>query len=128
MTHDDLREDYTGAIIDAFLQNNSMEQTRDYIGRGRRFARLEVGQLNQSWITAVRRWLARKNPTNELTMDDLTSEFALRKLKPPYAVVQQQLMDRFAQTNKSLRTKQIKEIAREIGEFVRDTECRFAKS
>ena len=94
MTHDDLREDYTGAIIDAFLQNNSMEQTRDYVGRGRRFARLEVGQLNQSWITAVRRWLARKNPTNELTMDDLTSEFALRKLKPPYAAVQQQLMDR----------------------------------
>jgi hypothetical protein len=105
-----------------------MEQTRDYIGRGRRFARLDVGQLNQSWIDAVRRWLARKNPRNELTMDDLTSEFALRKLKPPYAAVQQELMDRFAQTNKSLRMKQIKEIAREIGEFVHETECRFAKS
>jgi len=128
MTHDDLREDYTGAIIDAFLQNNRMEQTRDYVARGRRFARLKVGHLNQSWINAVRSWLARKDPTDELVMDDLTSELALRKLKPPYAAVQQELMDRFVQTNKSLRTKNIKEIAREIGEFVRDTECRFAKS
>jgi len=65
MTHDDLREDYTGAIIDAFLQNNRMEQTRDYVARGRRFARLKVGHLNQSWINAVRSWLARKDPTDE---------------------------------------------------------------
>ena len=62
MTNDDAREAQTGAIIHAFLQNKSMEQTRDYLSRGRRFAQLDLGQLNQYWVIAVRSWLARKTP------------------------------------------------------------------
>lgn len=122
MTHDELREDHTGAIVNAFLQNNSMEQTRDYLARGRRFAQLDIGQLNQDWIVAVRSWLARKEPTNELIMDDLASELALRKLEPPYDAVRQELIDRLAQTNKSQRKKKLRVIAREIDDFLRENE------
>jgi hypothetical protein len=122
MTHDELREDHTGAIVNAFLQNNSMEQTRDYLARGRRFAQLDIGQLNQDWIVAVRSWLARKEPTNELIMDDLASELALRKLEPPYDAVRQELIDRLAQTNKSQRKKKLRAIAREIDDFLRENE------
>ena len=122
MTHDELREDHAGAIVNAFLQNNSMEQTRDYLARGRRFAQLDIGQLNQDWIVAVRSWLARKEPTNELIMDDLASELALRKLEPPYDAVRQELIDRLAQTNKSQRKKKLRAIAREIGDFLRENE------
>lgn len=122
MTHDELREDHTGAIVNAFLQNNSMEQTRDYLARGRRFAQLDIGQLNQDWIVAVRSWLARKEPTNELIMDDLASELALRKLEPPYDAVRQELIDRLAQTNKSQRKKKLRALAREIDDFLRENE------
>lgn len=122
MTHDELHEDNTDAIVNAFLQNNSMEQTRDYLARGRRFAQLDIGQLNQDWIVAVRSWLARKEPTNELIMDDLASELALRKLEPPYDAVRQELIDRLAQTNKSQRKKKLRVIAREIDDFLRENE------
>jgi hypothetical protein len=122
MTHDELHEDNTDAIVNAFLQNNSMEQARDYLARGRRFAQLDIGQLNQDWIIAVKSWLARKEPTNELIMDDLASELALRKLEPPYDAVRQELIDRLAQTNKSQRKKKLRVIAREIDDFLRENE------
>ena len=46
------------AIVNAFLQHKSLKQTQDYLARGRRFAKLDVGQLNEDWIIAVRSWLA----------------------------------------------------------------------
>lgn len=36
------------AIVTAFLQNKSLEQTQDYLARGRRFAKLDAGQLNDA--------------------------------------------------------------------------------
>ena len=128
MTNDDTREGSTGAIVHAFLQNKSMDRTRDYLARGRRFAQLDLKQINQNWVAAVRSWLARKDPTNELMMDDLTSELALRKLHPPYGAVRHELMHRFAQTNKAQKKKKIIEVAREIGEFIRENERRSTRS
>jgi hypothetical protein len=49
---DDPRE--PEAIVNAFLQHKSLEQTQDYLVRGRRFAKLDVAQLNKDWIIAVR--------------------------------------------------------------------------
>jgi hypothetical protein len=128
MTNDDTRAGSTGAIVHAFLQNKSMDHTRDYLARGRRFAQLDLRLINQNWLTAVRSWLARKDPTNELMMDDLASELGLRKVQPPYGAVKHELMHRFAQTNKAQKKKKITEVAREIGEFMRENERRPARS
>jgi|SRR6516165_6980196 len=128
MSNDDTREGQTGAVIRAFLQNKSMEQTRDYLSRGRRFAQLALGELNQYWVIAVRSWLARKDPTNELIMDDLASELGLRQVEPPYGAVKHELMQRFAQANKSQQEKKIREIMWAIGEFMRDNERHSIKS
>jgi hypothetical protein len=128
MTNDDARERQTGATIRAFLQNKKMEQTRDYLSRGRRFAQLDLGELNQHWVSAVRSWLARKDPTNELSMDDLASELALRQLEPPYDAVKHELIQRFTRTNKSQQKKKIREIVWAIGEFMRDSERHSVKS
>jgi hypothetical protein len=38
------------AIVNAFLQHKCMKQTQDYLARGRRFAKLDVGRLNKDWI------------------------------------------------------------------------------
>ena len=128
MTDRDTCEDHAGAIVNAFLQNKSMEQKRDYLARGRRFAKLAVGQLKENWIIAVRRWLAQKDQTDEMMMDDLASELRLRRLEPPYRAVEQELANRFAHTKDAKRKEKIREVACEIGEFVLEYKCRSGKS
>jgi hypothetical protein len=128
MTNGDTREDCAGAIVNAFLQNKSMEQKRDYLARGRRFAKLAVGQLKEDWIIAIRRWLAQKDQTDEMMMDDLASELRLRGLEPPYRAVEQELANRFAHTQDAKRKEKIREVACEIGEFVLEYKCRSGKS
>jgi len=122
MTNGDTREDRAGAIVNAFLQNKSMEHKLDYLARGRRFAKLTVGQLQEDWIIAVRSWLARKDQTDEMMMDDLASELRLRRLEPPYRAVEQELAKRFADTEESGRKGKIRQVAREIGELLRENE------
>ena len=92
------RDRHVEAIIDAFLQNRSTEQSQDYVARGRRFSGFDVKQLNQDWIMATRSWLARKAQTIEQTMDDLASELRLRGLQPPYDAVKRELNDCSAST------------------------------
>src|SRR5262245_22738561 len=73
---DKQRERRAKTNIDAFLQHTSIGQRRDYLARGRRFGTLDGGQLRESWIIAVRNWLARKDRAAELTMDDLNCDGA----------------------------------------------------
>src|SRR6516225_10750487 len=93
------------AIVNAFLQHKSMEQMQDYLARGRRFARLDVGRMNKDWVIAVRGWLAHKHRTKERLMDDLAAELRFRKLEPPYSAVEQGLADRPAQTKQAERKR-----------------------
>jgi len=109
------------AMVNAFLQHKSMEQMQDYLARGRRFAELDIGRLNKDWIIAVRSWLANKDRTKERMMDDLAAELRLRGVEPAYAAVEQELADR-SQTNEAERKKTVREVAREIGEFMRENE------
>jgi hypothetical protein len=62
---------HSEAIVNAFLRHKGLEQTQHYLTRGRRFAKLDVAQLNADWIIAVRSWLAHKDRANERKMDDL---------------------------------------------------------
>ena len=118
---DDPRED-PEAIVNAFLQHKSLEQTQDYLVRGRRFAKLDVGRLNKDWIIAVRSWLAHKHRRKERMMDDLAAELRLRGLEPPYGAVEQEFADRSARTQETERKKVLSAIAREIGEFMRENQ------
>jgi hypothetical protein len=117
---DDPRDPKT--IVNAFLKHKSLEQTQDYLVRGRRFAKLDVAQLNEDWIIAVRSWLAHKDRTNERMMDDLVAELRLRGLEPPYGAVEQEFADRSAQTKETERKKVLSAVAREIGEFMRENQ------
>ena len=66
---------------------------RHHHGLLRRFRR-----NNKGWIIAVRGWLAHKHRTKERLMDDLAAELRLRRLEPPYGAVEQELVDRNAET------------------------------
>jgi hypothetical protein len=110
------------AMVKAFLQYKIMEQMQDYLNRGRRFAKIDDERLSKDWIIAVRCWLAHKRRAKERTMDDLAAELRLRGLEPPYGAVEQELADRSSQTNEAERKKTVREVAREIGEFMRENE------
>ncbi len=110
------------AMVKAFLQYKSMEQMQDYLARGRRFAKLDAERLNTDWIIAVRSWLAHKHRTKERMMDDLAAELRLRGLEPPYGAVEQELADRSVQTNQAEGKRTVREVAREIGEFMREND------
>src|SRR5262245_20756532 len=118
---DDPRED-PEAVVNAFLQHKSLEQTQDYLVRGRGFAKLDVAQMNEAWIIAVRSWLAHRHRTKERMMDDLAAELRLRGLEPLYGAVEQELADRSAQTNQAERKRTVREVARETGEFMREND------
>ena len=102
---DEQREHRGKKNIYAFLQRRSIEQRRSYLARGRCFVVLDVGQLNKSWITAVKNWLARKDRASEITMDDLTAELRLRRLDSPYDAVKQELATRFAGMGEATQRK-----------------------
>jgi hypothetical protein len=117
---DEPREDRAAAMVHAFLQHRSIEQTQDYLARGRRFATLNVGQLSEDWIIAVRSWLSRKDRARERLMDDLTAELQLRGSEPPYDALKQELAARFAGMEEVERKKVGREFARQIGMFMRE--------
>ena len=119
---DEQREHRAKKNIYAFLQRRSIEQSRSYLARGRRFIILDVGQLSKSWITAVKNWLARKDRVSEITMDDLTAELRLRGLEPPYDAVKQELATRFAGRDEATQRKAGRKFAREIGRFIRESD------
>jgi hypothetical protein len=119
---DKQRERRAKTNIHAFLQHRNVEQRRDYLDRGRRFAKLDGVQLSENWITAVRNWLARKDQTSELMMDDLTAELRLRGFDPPYDAVKPELASRFAKIDETAQKKAGKALARRIGTFLRDSD------
>jgi hypothetical protein len=108
------RRDRAAAMVDAFLEHKRMEQTKDYLARGRRFAALDVGQLSEDWIIAVRSWLARKDRECEQMMDDLTAELQLRRSEPPYDAVKQELAARFALIEEAEQAKIGTQLAQEV--------------
>jgi hypothetical protein len=117
---DEPRKDRTEAMVVAFLEHRKMEQTQDYLARGRRFATIDAGQLSEDWIIAVRSWLARKNGTSERKMDDLTAELQLRGFEPPYHTIKQELATRFSDLEEVEQKKVGGELARQIDMFMRE--------
>ena len=117
---DEPRKDRTEAMVVAFLEHRKMEQTQDYLARGRRFATIDVGQLSEDWIIAVRSWLARKNRTGERKMDDLTAELQLRGFQPPYDAVKRELAARFSDIGQVEQRKVGGNFARQIDMFMRE--------
>jgi hypothetical protein len=60
----------------------------EYRKDGRRFAELELATLTAMWLEATRDWLRTRGNVPGVEMQDLTSEFVLRGIDPPYELVQ----------------------------------------
>jgi hypothetical protein len=66
------------ALHETWLQNELLEQTRDYLTRGRRFERLRLDQLNKLWAEAFRQFVRRQIGPHARDMDDAGAELRFR--------------------------------------------------
>ena len=57
--HDENEGEHIGA--EEYLQHALMNETKAYFDRGRRFANVDVAQLNEKWVMIFKAYLADHN-------------------------------------------------------------------
>jgi hypothetical protein len=66
------------------LQHAQMNETRDYVERGRALASQTDDEVKSVWVAMFEKWFDEKTPENARNMDDAAAELRLRDLEPPY--------------------------------------------
>jgi hypothetical protein len=60
-----------------------MNETRDYVARGRAFEGREDTELIDLWVAAFEKLFITRGPEAKLMVDDIQAELRLRKIEPP---------------------------------------------
>jgi hypothetical protein len=94
---DEKRND-NDALATAFLQSELMDETADYLARGRHLEQLSPDQLNDAWERAFRTWFSQRDDHRE--MNDCDAELRLRSVEPPYERVESELREMHAEAVK----------------------------
>ncbi len=112
----------------AFIENEKLGQTQDYLHRGRGFAGLDVGKLEQAWVAAFRDFAADIGDDEDLVrMFDLEAEYRLRGLRLPaeLVVAEQEALDRgmaeWLETDPKSWDEMADQVMDEIAVFTVDT-------
>jgi hypothetical protein len=82
---------------DAFLENEKLEQTNDYLRRARPYAGLDAADLEARWVAAFRDFAADIGDDSDIVrMFDLEAEYRLRRIRLPEELVaaEQERLDR----------------------------------
>ena len=108
------------ALPEVWLQNELLEQTRDYLTRGRRFGRLRLDQLNKVWTEAFRQFVRRKIGLHIRDMDDAGAELRLRGKEFPTDLVTSEVEQLRAAIQRVGPIFPSAEFERKIDEFFRD--------
>jgi hypothetical protein len=107
------------AFPEAWIQNELLEQTRDYLTRGRRFERLRLDQLNEVWAKAFRQFVRRQfGPLRD--MDDAGAELRFRSEEFPTHLVTSEVEQLRAAVQCVGPILPSAEFDRKINEFIRD--------
>jgi hypothetical protein len=108
------------ALPEAWLQNELLEQTRDYLTRGRRFERLRIDQLNEEWAKAFRQFVRRQIGPYVRDMDDAGAELRLRGEEFPTHLVTAEVEQLRAAIQRVGPISPSAEFNRKTDEFIRD--------
>jgi hypothetical protein len=73
------------------LSAAAMEETEDYLARGRRFEHLSVEDLGRRWTTAFKAWCRDRTPEPRQEFDDAAAELRLRGAEPPFDTVRDEI-------------------------------------
>ncbi len=105
-------------LAEAYVQHVLMNETKDYLERGRRFAQLSIDQVNEAWTTAFRSYFATRLRQSALDMDDLAAELRLRGRDPPFDAVQSEIVGLRAELERVNPDELLPELDRQIDEFL----------
>jgi uncharacterized protein (DUF2164 family) len=108
------------ALPEIWIQNELLEQTRDYLTRGRRFERLRLDQLNKVWAEAFRQFVRRKIGPHLRDMDDAGAEIRLRGEEFPTDLVTLEVEQLRAAIQRVGPIFPSAEFDRKIDEFIRN--------
>jgi len=108
------------ALPETWLQNELLEQTRDYLTRGQRFERLRIDQLNEEWAKAFRQFVRRQIGPHIRDMDDAGAELRLRGEEFPTHLVTAEVEQLRAAIQRVGPISPSAEFDRKIDEFIRD--------
>jgi hypothetical protein len=121
-------------LVLAYLENVRLEATADYVRRGRQLSHVDVEELKQGWVAEFKRWVANLGSDNRVDprpREDIESELQLRKIEPPWDLVQDELermreassahMARLAEDPKKLEQKE-RMISEDVEAFRRNVD------
>jgi hypothetical protein len=75
------------AMAKAMLESLELESTQAYVSRGRGHESLELDRLRAVWVRAFKEWAASLGSADPRALDDVSAEFRLRKIEPPFDLV-----------------------------------------
>ena len=113
----------------AFIENEKLEQTRDYLRRGRPYGGLAPHELQARWIEAFRDFAADIGDDDDLVrMFDLEAEYRLRDLSLPEELVaaEQEMMDRAMEEWLETDPESWDEMAESVIDEIADFTCSTA--
>jgi hypothetical protein len=110
-------KDRIGAVTQAFMDHQAMEETKSYLERGRRFEGLSVEDLNRGWAAAFTAVCADGDRRRATDLDDFGAELGLRKLEKPDHLVRD-AMKIVQQRIRDARPEMFEAVKEAIGKFM----------
>ena len=83
-------------LLNAFIQSEEMNETANYLERGRLFERLSRQELEDAWARAFRTYQETRGQ-GQRELLDLSAEFHLRGIEPPYDRVKDEVRQGLAE-------------------------------
>ena len=116
---DDAGDGRANAMADAILASALMEETAQYLSRGRQFRTTSEVELKLRWAEALRRWIRTHSPGNVRQLDDLSAELRLRGMGPPEDSVKAELSSMVEEIRRDYESDPecLEDIATRIAEF-----------
>ena len=108
------------ALPEMWIQNELLEQTRDYLTRGRHFERLRLDRLNEEWAKAFRQFVTQRIGPHLRDMDDAGAELRLRGEEFPTYLVTAEVEQLRAAVQRIGPFFPSAEFDRKVDEFIRD--------
>jgi hypothetical protein len=89
MPSDDESTDLAGE----YLAHALMNETGEYVARGRRFSATDIDMLRDQWVALFRRLLIDREAAAKTDFNDVGAEFRLRSVDPPHDRVQSEIAE-----------------------------------
>jgi hypothetical protein len=103
----------------AFLDHVAMEETRDYLERGRRFSGESTENIKQLWTNAFKQWFAKRTAESQREFDDLAAELRLRSAEPPYETVEAERREMVREIKEMPFNPEVDPVMQKIDEYHR---------